>query len=210
MQGDYVDGRYDAPEGKLDANLGRMPIAQIGDEYIGQSAALNYYFAAENGLLGSNNLEAAQIIAVTEHVKEMMTAFRNIVKWGEEPTTEALDKWFNEGATDVSGPAAREGQSTRYLTWWMGRMEADLGDKGFAVGNKLSLADVMLFYVFADVLTEGQAKPDAAAWRKEPFCSKERTDAALAKHPKLKAAVDAVLSNEGIQKHLANRGVQGF
>lgn len=187
-----------------------MPTATIGDAHIGQSAAINQYFAAENGMFGDNNLEAAQITSVSEHLKEMNTVFRTLVAWGQEPTEEALNKWFNEGATDVSGVAAREGQSTRYLTWWMGRIEAALGNNGFAVGNKLSLADVMIYYTFAEHLRAEEAGADFPQHRREAFGSKERTDAALAKHPKIKASCDAVANNANFQKWLAMRGVQGF
>lgn len=194
----------------MTANLGRMPIVQVGDDHIGQSVAINYYIAAENGFMGANNLEGAQILAIVEHLKEMNQAFRGLVAWGKEPTEEALNQWFDGGATDVTGVASRDGQPTRYLTWWMGRIEAALGSQGFAVGDKLSLADVMLYYVFSEVLRDEEAAADFPQHRKEAFCSKARTDAALAKHPKLKAACDAVASNANFQKWLSMRGQQGF
>ena len=207
--GDYTDGRYDAPNGDLTANLGRMPILEQDGHCLGQSAAINYYVATENGLMGSNSWEAAQIISVQEHLKEMMTTFRTLFPWGAEPTAENVEKWFEQGATDVSGPADRSGYSTRYLTWWMGRIETALGDKGFAVGDKLSLADVLLFNIFGDYLKPEEAGelPDH---RRFPFTNKERTDAALAKHPKIKASVDAVANHPNIQKWLSIRGVQAF
>jgi len=129
-----------------------MPLAIVGDASIGQSAAINYYLATECGLMGKSSLEAAQIISISEHLKEMNTAYRTIVPWGAEPSKDALDKWFDQGATDVTGTADRAGQSTRYLTWWMGRIEAVLGSSGFAVGDSLSLADVLLYNVFSEHL----------------------------------------------------------
>ena len=63
FQGDYVDGRFEGPTGDLSANLGRMPLLTVGDQSVGQSAAINFYIASENGFLGNNNMEAAQIIA---------------------------------------------------------------------------------------------------------------------------------------------------
>jgi glutathione S-transferase len=187
-----------------------MPILQVGDTYIGQSAAISFYLAAENGLMGENNLEAAQIIAITEHIKEMNTVFRTIVEWGKAPSEEAANKWFDEGATDVTGPAVGEDRSSRFLKWWMGRIEATLAGNGFAVGNKLSLADVLLYYVFAEHLKDEECAADFPAFRREPFCDKARTDAALAKHPKIKASVDAVAANHNFQKWLSIRGVQTF
>lgn len=187
-----------------------MPVADVGDASIGQSAAINHYFAAENGLLGNNNLEAAQIIAVSEHLKEMMTAFRTVVPYGTDPTPEALEKWFDTGATDVTGPAVGADRATRFLKWWMGRIEAVLGTNGFAVGNKLSLADVLIYNVFGETLREEEAKEGVPAWRRGPMTDAARVEAALATHPRIKASVDAVANNANIQKWLSIRGVQGF
>ncbi len=205
----YTDGRHKTPTGNLVPNLGRMPILEIDGQSLGQSAAINYYIASENGLMGSNTWEAAQIIAIHEHLDEMMTVFLKLIPWGVEPSPDLIEKWFHEGSTDISGPAERSGYSTRYLTWWMGRIEATLGDKGFAVGDKLSLADCLLYNVFGEFL-----KPEEVGSmgknREYPFCSEEKIAAALAKHPKIKASVDAVANIANMQKWLTIRGVQEF
>jgi len=90
----YEDGRFSAPPEGLEANLGRMPICATPEGSIGQSSAINFYVASECGLMGSNTLEAAQIISICEHVKELMTAFRNIVPWGQEPSQGTLVSSF--------------------------------------------------------------------------------------------------------------------
>lgn len=210
-QGDgYTDGRYDAPASDLECNLGRMPACSVGDQHIGQSAGINQYIASECGMLGDNNIEAAQIIAVNEHVKEMMTAWRALVPWNSEPSAEAADKWFDSGATDVTGPADRAGYSTRFLTWWLGRMEATVGANGFSVGNKLSLADIMIYNALGEHLRPSEAKEGTPAWKCEAFGNKARTDAKVAQFPKLAAIVASVAANANIQKWLDTRGVQGF
>ena len=208
-QGDYEDGRFSSPTGDLTANLGRMPVISTGDDIIGQSAAINFYISSENGLMGSSNLEAAQIISISEHLKELMTAFRALVPWGQEPSAEALDKWFDGGATDISGYAVGADRSNRFLSWWMGRIEATLGSEGFAVGNKLSLADVLIYETFAEYLKDEEAG-DLPKFRRESFCSKARTDLALSKYPKISASCEAVASNPNIKKWLEIRGVQSF
>lgn len=210
LQGDYVDGRFSAPPEGLESNLGRMPVLSVGDSSIGQSAAMNYYIASENGLMGDSNLEAAQILAISEHLKELMAAWRVLVPYGVEPTAEVLTTWFETGATDVTGTAVGDTRSTRFAQWWMGRIEAILGANGFAVGNKLSLADVLIYNTFAETLDAAQAPADMPQWKKESFGSKAHVDAALAKHPKLKASCDAVAANANAQKWLSSRGVQYF
>jgi glutathione S-transferase len=206
----YEDGRFDAPPAGLESNLGRMPVASIGGKSIGQSSAINFYIASECGLVGNNNFETAQIISVAEHIKELYQSYMKLVPWGSEPSAENSDLWFNQGSTDVTGPADSDGQPSRYLTWWGGRLEATLGDEGYAVGNKLSLADVLIYYTFAETLAADQAPPDFPQHRREPFGSKARVDAFLEKHPKIKASCDAVFNNEGIQKWRAIRGAQHF
>jgi glutathione S-transferase len=187
-----------------------MPVATIGDVGIGQSAAINHYFASQYGLMGKDNIEAAQIVSVSEHLKEMIASFRTLVAWNKVPDPAALDKWFEGGAVDLTGMADRPGQGTRYMKWWMGRMETVMGPNGFAVGSKLSLADILLYYTLKDSLSPEQAAPGVPRWRCEPFCDSKRTDAALAKHPKILASCEKVATNPNIQKWLSMRGVNTF
>jgi len=207
--GDYTDNRNDSPPEGLESNLGRMPVLQVGDNSVGQSAAINYYIASENGLLGNGTWEAAKIIAIYEHLKEMTTAWRSVAAYGTAMTPEQENKWFDEGATDTTGTAVRDGYSTRYLTWWMGRIENALDNSGFAVGSKLSYADVLLYFFFVEFLREEDG-PEVAAFKREPFGNTARTAAKLANYPKIKASCDAVAANANFQKHLVTRGKQGF
>lgn len=211
-QGDYVDGRFNDPSETtgLDANLGRMPIVSVGDVNIGQSTAMYFYVAASHGLMGEGFIEMAQVLSIHEHIKEMRAAYNKLVPYESTPTADNLDLWFEGGAKDVSGIADGAASSSRYLTWYLGRIENTLGDQGFAVGNKLSLADVQLYYCLSDFLRAEDATPEVAQWDREPFASKARTDAAVARHPKIKASIDAVLANANVQKWLATRGVQEF
>ena len=196
---------------ELDANLGRLPCLEVGGTSIGQSAAINYFVATHTGLMGANPAEAAQIISFTEHVKELSAAFRTLVPYGAEPTPAALDTFFDDAAaTDFTGPADGSKRASRFLKWYMGRMELLVGD-GFCVGGKLSLADVMLFNTFADSLTaEETASGDLPAHRREPFSSLARTQAALAAHPRLAKCVASVAAHPNIAKWMATRGKQGF
>lgn len=186
-----------------------MPVLQVDSDSIGQSAAINYYIAAEHGLLGSSNLEAAKIIALSEHVKEMLASYKTVVPYGVEPTDEMLDKWFTGGSVDVTGTAARDGQSTRYATWWMSRIETILDSNGFAIGSKISYADVLMYFVFAEELKESEAN-NVPPFRRVPFGSKERTIEALAKYPKIANSCKVVAENANMQKWLSIRGVQAF
>jgi glutathione S-transferase len=209
---EFDDIRRSSPaEDDLTANLGRLPVLVTAEgQVIGQSVAMWFYAASVAGLLGDNAADAARVLSVVEHTKEAGAAFRALVPYGQTPTEEALNKWFDEGATDATGPADGAARGSRFLKWWMGRIEASLDSNGFAVGNKLSFADLILYYTFAEYLREEEAAPDTPAWRREAFGSKARTDALVNAHPRIKASIEAVAANAGLQKWLANRGVQGF
>lgn len=209
---DFSDARHPgAPEGSH-CNLGRMPFIQVDDDLIGQSVALNFYAASINGLMGSNTIEAAQILSVGEHVKEMNTAASKLFTWGVEPSAETVENWVNGGAKDVDGPADRAGQGTRHLTWFLGRIEKALpGTKGFAVGDKLSLADIVLYNALGEHLKKSEVAADFPDWRRFPYGTKEGAIAEkLNNYPKIKASVNAVANHAGIKKWLEMRGVQGF
>lgn len=207
---DYTDARHSSPAEGCECNLGRMPMAQIGDARIGQSVAINFAIASECGLMGDSYIEAAQILAIQEHVKEMHTAFSKLCPGGTQLSDEDADKWFEGGATDLTGIADSSAREQRFLKWWAGRIEQTLGENGFAVGNKLSLADVVLYYAFAEELKDSKAKEGFPQHRREPFSNKARTAAVVDTCPRLKASINSVASNQNFQKWLAERGLQGF
>jgi len=208
---DYDDHRHASPaEGPdLTANLGRLPLLRVDGVSIGQSAAINQYVAQSVGLYGKTPLEAARIQAIAEHIAELRLAFRGLVPYGVEPSAEALDKWFNEGATDVSGVADGTNRS-RYLKWFTGRIEATLQDNGFAVGNSISLADVLLYNVYAEVLGKDEGGSEKPPYALHFFGSLERTNEVVKHHPRLTKILKTVQANPNLQKWLGQRGKQAF
>lgn len=153
------------------------------------------------------------MLQVQAHVAELRTQWYSLVPYGQTPTDEQLDTWFDKGGVDREGVAGSRGD--RQLKWYVGRLESSLttGTDGFAVGSKLSLADVMLYNCFADCLTDeelGPAASDSAKLYRYPFTSLERTNGALANCPKIMASIAKVKEHAHTQKYLAKRGVQAF
>ena len=209
---EYKDVRATGTDDKgdsLDANLGRLPLLETtAGGKIGQSAAINFFVATECGMLGSSSLEAAQILAFIEHIKELSAAYRTASPWGTEPVPEKMAEFFDDAsATDYTGPAARGGK--RAFLWFLGRMELLVGADGFAVGGKLSLADVMLYGLLGDTL-DATLHEDMPAWKREPLTDKAKVDAALVKHPKIAACVASVAQHPAIIAWMAKRGKQAF
>lgn len=207
----YTDVRVEDPSaaGNLDANLGRLPVAEIDGVAVGQSAAINHAVAAACGLLGASPLDAAQIIAVCEHVKELVAAYRGFVPYGTEPTAAGNTAFFEDAALDTSGVAAYETRAARGLRWHLGRLERVLGD-GCAVGGRLSLADVVLFSALGDTLAADRTKEPLPAWKREPFGDAARTAATLAAFPRVAKCVAAVAEHEKVKAWLAARPLYGF
>lgn len=86
-----------------------MPVLSMGGGEgavtIGQSVSIHYYLAAEHGLMGSSILEAARILSVVEHVREMSAAYGALVPWGQEPGPGVTEMWLEGGADDAVGTA---------------------------------------------------------------------------------------------------------
>jgi len=201
---------YDSVKDSLGANLGRMPILSVGGQSVGQSAAINVYLGLELGLMGSSNMEAAQIVAIAEHLSEMNKAFRGILPYGTEPTEESDAKWFGAGATDCCGPANMKNKE-RFAKWYVGRIEKVVGGSPYAVGSEISLADVLIYNAFAEVLLDSEVpKLEFPQYRREPFGNKAKTDLLLESAPKIKAIIANVAGHPNISKWLSMRGVQGF
>jgi len=204
----FKDNRCSAPAENLESNLGRMPTVAISNQgSVGQSMAMYYYVASVCGLLGSSPFEAAKCLELAEHLKELKTEWYKMVPYGSEPTEDQLNKWFNEGGSDTTGPAGSRGE--RFLSWYMGRIEASLtGTNGFAVGWKLSLGDVLMYNTFMEHMTQEESdKPEDTRY---PFNSKSRMEQALAKYPKIAASCAKVAENASVIEYLKTRGPQGF
>ena len=203
----YTDNKTGEPAGALAANLGRMPNLECNQGGVGQSTAINFFVASTNNLMGDNVFEAAKILELSEHIGEIKKCWYDIVPYGSEASTEQLDKFFTAGGTDSDGVAGSRGD--RFGKWFVGRIEASLTGTGFAVGNRLSLADVLIYNCFAETMTEAENAEKTAAQR-EPFTSAARTNELIAKSPKILASIAAVKANENVQKWLATRGPQYF
>ena len=91
--------------------------------------------------------------------------------------------------------------SSRAWCYHLGRLERPTSSTpGFAVGSKISLADVMLFRHFGDVVNNKEL-----GYKAEPFGSSAKTDALLASFPKIKAIVENVRADAKLQSYLAAR-----
>merc|ERR1719272_2061776 len=115
--------------GELDASGGKVPLLTVdGTEKIGQSKAIERYLTKALGLAGSSDVEAAQIDAISETVRDIKDSYQKVK--GEDATKA---KFFAEDL-----PAA------------LALLEKSLpkgsdNNSPWLVGSKISYADIVLF-----------------------------------------------------------------
>jgi glutathione S-transferase len=122
VEGKAVRPEFDALKAAGAFPLGQVPILEVNGTKLFQSKAIQRYIAGKTGLLGATPEEAALIDAVCESVFDM----KSII-------------------SDAKDDAAKEAVAGKLADSFKA-LEGQLGEDGFAVGGKLSLADILLFY----------------------------------------------------------------
>ena len=192
-------------QGDLAKNLNRVPMLNHNGAIVGQSGAISRYLARQLGLMGSTEIEAAQIDSMTEHVADIKAAYRRLfpyrpaVPLADDELAANKKVWFETPAVPEL-----ENRAERQLQWFLGKVEATLPDSGsgYSVGGRPSLADAYIFNLLGEYAPTVEDKTKG-----EPFGDKTATDAVLAGFPKLKAVVDTFRDSPGMQQYLSTRKV---
>jgi glutathione S-transferase len=180
----------DADKGLFGSNLGRLPVLDVGGKQIGGSKAVLRFICNTYGLAGANNFEAGTIDTISEIIADCQDAFGN---------AKDKDIWFSSESM---------AQGSRALFYHISGLNTLVGSNGFAVGNKFSMADCVIFNFFGEVADTAGV---FGSPRSEPMGSSKKTDAALAKWaPNLAAIIKNFGSTSNMQKYLAGRGNQLF
>jgi len=174
IQRDEFDA--DKAAGKMDVAMGKVPVLEAGADFaLPQSKAIERYLASKFGMMGSTVEEAAWVDAVAEHVRDINTAYQQkgtFFMKDQEKKKEIEAKWLGEE-----------------LPVMLGKLEKALpGADGFAVGSKLSYADVLIFRLLKDTYSGVNAAETFAA-----DC------------PKLQAVASKVEGNDALKQWLENR-----
>jgi len=127
--------------GELVQNLGRAPVVVIDDWHtIGSSKTIERYLARKLGLMGDNEEEAAEIDAITEHVRDLKDKYK-AAKAAQGKDKEAVNQFF---ATT--------------MPVFMQKIDTAVGPSKRAplVGSSLSLADLTLYVMLHDFFDNKQ------------------------------------------------------
>ena len=117
-------------DGKLLGSLNKVPFLEVDGTIIPQSKAIERYIASQGNMMGDSLLEYARIDSICECVRDFKDAYQRVRK--SENREEEMTKWFTETLPERLG----------LLEHIVGRE-----NNSFSVGNRLSLADVVI-YVF--------------------------------------------------------------
>ncbi|XP_045164188.2 S-crystallin SL11-like [Mercenaria mercenaria] len=174
---EYEDYRVDldkAQEETRKSPQGTLPYLTIdGNTTVAQWMAINRYFAREFSMYGQTNLEA---LFIDEIVDTCVTLLEQAEKASairdENKKKEAVKTFTHEIAH-------------KYLRFLESSIVSRVGEKetGFAVGSKLSLADIMIFNVIETGRLEGE----------------------LVEYPRVTVSREKVLENERIAMWLKIR-----
>ena len=169
----------DKEDGKLWKSMDKLPFLQVDDKTIFQSKAIERYIANRYMLMGGDLEDSAVIDSYCECLRDFKTAYHNEKKKPDKET--AMNKWFNELLVN----------KLEVFDSIISNKGSDMS--GYAVGGKLSLADVSIYTFLVEYFdnTEGVLK-------------------AYENCPKLKAIVKTVGENEKIKKWIETRPVGSY
>ena len=126
--------------------MGRLPILTVDGKYqIGQSKAIERYLAKKFGFFGSTLEEEARIDSIGEHIRDLVQQFSTAKGKPADEVDAAKAKFYAD------------------LPSWFAKLEKVLDGDRFAVGDKLSLADVYIRQFLKDLMGADKAALAQAA-----------------------------------------------
>ena len=154
--------------------MGKVPFIEVDGIIISQSKSIERYLAHCYGFMGENLVEAGLIDSYCEYLRDFKTTYHKEKK--KENRKEAMDNWFNvllvKKLEDFDKILSNNGEN----------------NSRFALGNKLSLADISIYSFLV-----------------EYFDDKEGVLSAYKNCNKLKSIVKNVKENTNISHWINNR-----
>ena len=161
----------DKADGKLVHSLNKLPYLEVDGVIIPQSKTIERFLARRFNMMGDTDVQGAQIDSICECVRDFKDLYQKVRALPEDEKEKGMVEWF-----------------TVTLVEKLTLLENLLGENGFAVGNTLSLADVVLYSFITQF-----------------FDNKEASYNATLATPRLKAIVDSVGANEKVVDWLEKR-----
>ena len=150
----------DQSSGKLWKSMGKVPFLNVGDDtVISQSKAIERYLAGRFDMMGSSPEEAALIDSYCEYIRDFKTAYQGAKRKEDRETS--LAEWFT--ITLPSKLKEFDMLLTRNTDFQDIPETIILSNKRFAVGGKLSLADIVIYSFLSDFFDNKEGVSDACS-----------------------------------------------
>ena len=172
----------DKASGKLWKSMGKLPFLEVDGQVISQSKSIERYLARKYDLMGENDEQGALIDSYCEYIRDFKTAYQTVRK--AENKEEAMAKWFGETLPEkLSSFEKILCENTDFQT----------SSERFSVGNKLSLADIVIYSFLVDF-----------------FDNKEGVKKSFEQCKTLRNIVNTVSNNPNIKNWVENRAETAF
>ena len=135
----------DKADGKLVTSLNKVPFLEVDGVTIPQSKSMERFLARRYNMMGSSDVEAAQIDAICESVRDFKDMYQKVRSLPEQERSDGMNEWF-----------------TKTLVERLTLLENQLvGENGFSVGSSMSLSDVVLFTFIKEFFDNKEASMNA-------------------------------------------------
>ena len=135
----------DKADGKLVTSLNKVPFLEVDGVTIPQSKSMERFLARRYNMMGASEVEAAQIDAICESVRDFKDMYQKVRSLQGEERVNGMNEWF-----------------TKTLVERLTLLENQLvGEPGFSVGNYMSLSDVVLFTFIKEFFDNKEASMNA-------------------------------------------------
>jgi glutathione S-transferase len=181
----------DKASGKLWKSMGKLPFLEVGGQVISQSKSIERYLARRFKLMGDTNEEGALIDSYCEYIRDFKTAYQTVRK--AENKEEAMEKWFGETLPEKLSSFEKILYENTDFQNTSSEIKSVLGETRFSVGNKLSLADIVIYSFLVDF-----------------FDNKEGVNKSFEQCKTLRNIVNTVGNNPNIKKWVENRAETAF
>lgn len=152
-------------------SLNKLPFLTVGDYDVPQSKAIERYLATKGNMMGDTEIEHFRIDSICECIRDFKDAYQKVRRSEDRET--AMTTWFTETLPER-----------------LGLLENIVGreNENFAVGNRLSLADVVIFTFITQF-----------------FDDKERSLNSTDNTKVIRNIINSVSSNDNVKSWLSSR-----
>ena len=141
----------DKAAGKLWKSMGKVPFLNVGKGVISQSKAIERYLATRFKMMGDTLEESALIDSYCEYIRDYKTAYQAVKR--KENKEEALNEWF----VNTLPEKLIAFDKLIFENMDFQNMVTPSSERRFAVGHKLSLADLVIYSFLVDFFDNKEA-----------------------------------------------------